>query len=256
MNYFGQSPTFRADNGFVTQSNRQRMFTWHNYSFWPKNSFFEQIRPHGFFGYEMDYDGRRRDVYLWVGALIRMKGQTEFIFSHMLFSNEIFRNEDFRGLQRTWMSLATNFSARFAFESEWEFGERIAKGEDVPVLGTGLDANVGVTVKPQEQLVFEPRLAYSRLHDKATGESIFDGFIFRLRSDYQASRRLIFRVITQYDRFDERLEIDPLVTYRVNPFTAFYVGSAHDYQDFEEYRGGLKPTSRQFFFKLQYLVRS
>jgi hypothetical protein len=255
-NYEAISPTFRADNGFVTQSNRQRFFTWQNYSFWPKNSFFEQIRPHAYFGYELDFDGHRRDVYPWIGALIRTKGQTTFIFSSLLFSNEVYAGQDFRGIQRTWMRLESNFSSALGLEAEWEFGESIAKGEDIPVMGTGITANIGMTFKPWSQIVLEPTLAYSRLDEKQSGDALFDGYIFRLRSNYQASRRLTLRLVTQYDRFDERLEIDPLVTYRVNPFTAFYVGSTHDYRDFEDFKGGLEPTNRQFFFKVQYLLRS
>lgn len=256
MELASTSPTFRADNGFVTQTNRHRFFTWQNYSFWPKDSFFEQIRPHGFFGYETDFEGRRRDIFPWLGALIRTKGQTVLMFSRMLFSNEIFKGQDFRGIKRTWMRLESNALAVLGLATEWEFGQRIAKGEDVPVIGTGVSGDIEATIRPWSQLVFEPAFAYSRLENRDTGEELFDGYIFRLRSNYQATRRLIFRLITQYDRFDRRLEIDPLVTYRVNPFTAFYVGSTYDYVDFEDYPGSLEPTDRQFFFKVQYLVRS
>jgi len=256
MDYQATSPTFRADNGFVTQSNRRRFFTWQNYSFWPRNSFFEQIRPHTAFGYEFDFDGRRRDIYYWLGGLVRIKGQTELIISRLLFSNEVFAGKDFRGMQRTELYLTSNFSPHAGIETQWEFGERIAKSEDVPVMGRGFQGDVKATLKPWSQLILEPTLAYSRLDDRETGETLFDGYIFRLRSTYQATRRLILRLVTQYDRFDARLEIDPLVTYRVNPFTAFFFGSTHEYHDFEEFRGGLEPIGRQFFFKVQYFVRS
>jgi len=39
-----------------------------------------------------------------------------------------------------------------------------------------------------------------------------------------------------------------------NSFTLFYVGSRHDYHDYDGSMG-LRQTSRQFFLKFQYLVR-
>ena len=58
-----------------------------------------------------------------------------------------------------------------------------------------------------------------------------------------------------------RLDVEPLLTYRINPFTVFYAGSAARYRRYEaeefddltasEWRN----SERQFFAKLQYLFR-
>ena len=68
------------------------------------------------------------------------------------------------------------------------------------------------------------------------------------------------RLVTQYNQFDSRVEIDPLLTYKVNPFTAFFIGSTHDYQEFDPFEGErgnrFRATGRQIFFKIQYLVRT
>ncbi|NNE36382.1 MAG: hypothetical protein HKN13_14190 [Rhodothermales bacterium] len=80
-----------------------------------------------------------------------------------------------------------------------------------------------------------------------------------MRTNYQFSRRLFARLIVQYNDFSERLEIDPLVTYKINAFSAVYVGSTHDFNSYvrendptaEFYR----QSNRQLFLKLQYLVR-
>ena len=73
--------------------------------------------------------------------------------------------------------------------------------------------------------------------------------------NYQFTRRLFLRVVTQYNNFNDRYEIDPLLTYKVNPFTAVYVGSTHDIVDYQG-STGFYQTARQFFFKFQYLVRT
>ena len=45
------------------------------------------------------------------------------------------------------------------------------------------------------------------------------------------------RLVVQYNDFSERLNIEPLLTYKINPFTKFYIGltSRHRYHDFRDY---------------------
>ena len=87
----------------------------------------------------------------------------------------------------------------------------------------------------------------------------------------QFSRELSLRLVTQYDDFRERWDFDPLITYKLNPFTLFYVGTTYDYErlydlneagrayvDVDNGDTGYEHTrltSRQFFMKLQYLFQ-
>ena len=54
-------------------------------------------------------------------------------------------------------------------------------------------------------------------------------------------------------------EFDPLLTYRINSFSVFYLGSTHDYRDFnsafDDRSANYVLTSRQYFMKLQYLFQ-
>ncbi len=62
--------------------------------------------------------------------------------------------------------------------------------------------------------------------------------------------------MVQYDDFDKAWDIDPLLTYRLSPFSLFYIGSTYDYAeaDLEESNTTQwKSTTRQFFLKLQHL---
>jgi len=260
LNLRTTSPEYRAANGFITQSNRNSLFTWQNYSWWPQENFFEQIRPQTFFGYDWDYSGQRRDIFWWVGGMLQMKGQTTLGISAMVFSNEMFNGIDFRDMQKVWFNFSSNAIEEVGFEVEAQVGEFIAKGEEIPVLGTGIDGFAGFTIKPIPQLVFEPRIAYSQLTHPETKDDIFRGYIARLRTNLQFSRRLFFRLVTQYNQFASRVEIDPLLTYKVNPFTAFFIGSTHDFREFDPFEGEstsrFRATERQIFFKIQYLVRT
>jgi len=49
--------------------------------------------------------------------------------------------------------------------------------------------------------------------------------------------------------------VEPLLSYKLNAFTIFYIGSMHEYRDLDPNRNDLTQTSRQFFMKFQYLVR-
>ena len=127
------------------------------------------------------------------------------------------------------------------------------------MLGSGVDAYASLTIKPIPQLIFEPTIAYSQLTHPETRDDIFRGYIARLRTNLQFSRRLFLRLVTQYNQFDSRFEVDPLLTYKVNPFTAVFIGSTHDYEQFDtfgENTNRFRPTERQLFFKIQYLIRT
>jgi hypothetical protein len=102
--------------------------------------------------------------------------------------------------------------------------------------------------------VLRPSVVYSELK-RLDGEAVFSGFIFRTRTNVQVTRELSLRVVVQYDDFDKALNLEPLATYRINPFSLFYVGSSLAYQDDERPSRDLGATSRQLFAKLQYLIR-
>lgn len=50
------------------------------------------------------------------------------------------------------------------------------------------------------------------------------------------------------------LPAEPLLQYKISPFTVFYIGSTHDVNRFEQPVGRMQ-SQRQFFFKVQYLFR-
>jgi hypothetical protein len=256
VDYRATSPSFRADAGFVFRNNIHQILTQNEVDIRPKWGFVDQISPYVTAGYDWNFDGRRKDEFVWLGFWGRFKGQTNAGAEVLLFSNEIFKGTDFRGMQRLNVWIDSRFSDPVKLGSEVTVGESIARGEDIPVLGDGIDISIWGEIKPTDRFRIEPDLNFSHLSNKATGETVFDGYILRGRLNYLFSKRLALRLVTQYNEFDDRLEIDPLITYRVNPFTAFFVGSTHDYTDYDEDERGFKRTNRQFFFKVQYLVRT
>ena len=260
LNHTAKSPTFRADNGFITQNNAQELFGFTNYTFFrDTDKFIQRITPKAFGGYFWNFDGQRKDEFAWVGLNMMMQGQTFFNTEILLFSNERFAGVDFQGLNRINVNLNSNFSQRMQVGFFTSYGDQISRNPSNPLLGTGVNHNVWATFRPTSRLSINPRLSYSRLENQESGEEIFSGYIIRNRLNYQFTKRLFMRVVTQYNDFAKRLEVDPLITYKVNPFTAVYFGSTHDYLDFQQVEStpetGFYQTQRQIFFKLQYLFQ-
>jgi len=141
-------------------------------------------------------------------------------------------------------------------------------------LGWGL----ALTLKPLDRLIVEPTFDYVRSRDAATDELLFRQAIARARVRLQLNPRLSLRLVVQHNDarspfyqelaaggdypdyhmdFGRKWEIDPLLTYRLNPFSVFYLGSTHDLRDFNaadpEAPSLFRQTGRQYFVKLQYL---
>ena len=151
------------------------------------------------------------------------------------------------------MGLSSKFSKQVSVEAKLTIGRWIARFTDPPVLGKGADFGIGVTLKPWQRLLLSPSVEYSHL-DYPDGSEIFEGYVSRTRINYQFTREWFLRVVVQYDQFDKVLSFEPLLSYKLNPFTIFYVGSAHNYREFDGEKDFTR-TDQLFFLKLQYLLR-
>ena len=88
---------------------------------------------------------------------------------------------------------------------------------------------------------------------------LFKGYITRTRVRFQASKELSTRLVVQYNDFSKSWDIDPLVTYRISPFSVFYFGSSYNYGEVVNtitQETLTKVKQRQFFMKLQYLFQT
>ncbi|NNE10018.1 MAG: hypothetical protein HKN20_15765, partial [Gemmatimonadetes bacterium] len=75
---------------------------------------------------------------------------------------------------------------------------------------------------------------YSKMESRATGDKLFEGYIVRTRITYNFSREWFLRLVTQYNDFRERFDFEPLLTYKLNPFTVFYVGAGNRFNYYDE----------------------
>ncbi len=259
LNYNELSPTFRTDNGFVTMNDNRRFNGMTRYSFWfTDHPVFNRINLYGGVNRFWNFDNLRKDEAIFGGFNLQMKRQT-FININAFTSNELFAGVQFNSIERANAFVRSNFSEKVQLGGRLNAGDGIYRNPSAPEMGSQVNAGAELTLIPTDRLVIDSGLNYSRLRNRSTGENYFSGYILRSRLNYQFTRKLLTRVIIQYNDFAERLEVDPLVTYRISPFTVFHIGSTHRFQDFpgqlDEQSMVFQQTERQVFFKFQYLFR-
>lgn len=252
--YRDRSATFHAENGFEPQNDRRQVTAWTGYTVYG-DGFVERWQPQAFAGRVWNAAGTRKDE--WVGGTLWSRlglAQTE-LSAEALGSNELFRGIQFDGIWSLTVTAQTKPSALIAAGAEAAIGDRIARQR--PALGRQTNAVVWCDLKPVDRLTLESRLDAARSEDRGTGEVFFSGWIARTRVGLQMSRELSLRLVLQYDDFDRAWEADPLLTYRLNPFSIFYIGSTRDYLDFEQDDPvhGWRLADRSYFLKVQYLFQ-
>jgi hypothetical protein len=271
FDYYSTSPTFRANNGFIDRNNR-RVFTMNQeYNFYPKAEWVDRINPMIYIGRVYNYDNIVKDEWITGQIIFRLKGQTTLALSGN-YGNEIFgyQGQRFKGYNTLEVYGNTAFSEILRFGTEYTTGKSIYRNPSNPLLAYITDLELWATFKPVQWLSFQPTINYYEMHypeDPAefpadyqgnaidmAGKEIYSGYIARIEMNYQFTRELFLRTIFEYDDFNKTIDVDLLFTYRINPFSAIYVGSSIDYLKIED-NSGFNKSSRNYFFKLQYLFR-
>lgn len=208
---------------------------------------------------EWNWDGKNKyttyELCLWTRL---RKAQASF------YSQYVGKSENFGGKQYddTWyiyQDATLSLGDPVKLFAGATYGHRIAGRDNA--LGKILDLNLSLDLKLHDRLLVQQWLDYAGATEIEGGAELYDGFIWRTRINYQLSRPLTARLMAEYDDFYEQWRVDPLLTYRLNPFSVLYAGMTSNYQKLtdggidESDRYSTRLTSRQFFIKLQHLFR-
>ncbi|MCH7619783.1 MAG: carbohydrate binding family 9 domain-containing protein [Candidatus Marinimicrobia bacterium] len=252
FDYWHQTPTYRSDNGFQTRNHRRQGSIYNQYNFYPENSFFVQIQPAFNLIRIWNWDGIIKDNAISPRLFLRMKGQTT-VYVQYTYGPETFKGKKFTDQQNAYGEIFTKFTDLIG-GGFWVFtGRTIARNEAVPFSADVMEFGINGTIKPFDRLVIEPKLNHFKLQD-TQGNELSNGYVFRARTEYQFTKELFLRLVVQYNDFSQRLNIEPLLTYKINPFSVFFVGSTHGSVD-NLNNGNFVQTDRQYFMKFQYLFR-
>ncbi len=235
VDYWETSPAFRADNGFVTQNDNRRVSLWSGLDF-HRTGLVTFWQPAINAARVWNFDNVRKDEWIMPRLQVRLPGSTS-VSGWYMWSHERFRGTDLPGIHRGRIGADTNFSQLLSGGVGYQGGRFVARGLATPVLGHGDVVDLYATIKPLDRLVLDPSYSWQRLRHPDTDATIFRGGVWRMRTQYQFTHELFARVISQYDGFRHAWEVDPLVSYKINPFTIAYIGSTHSWEQFAPEEG-------------------
>jgi hypothetical protein len=274
--FLALDPGFAAPLGFVERTGiRQTEHKW-KYRFRPRGKAVLNYGPEVKVAYVWGPDGRQLDREFKGQFQVELVGQTELAVER-IERFERFEDAPFRPY-KTEVSFTTEWLKWLAIDATYAWGGDVnhdpASGLE-PFLGRAAEAEVQLTLRPTPSLRVDQTALQSRL-DTRSGARVFTERQLRTKVNYQVNRFLSLRAIVDYkaefgdttlaDIEDKRKwGADLLVTYLVNPGTAFYLGYTDRYENLAIAPGS--PPSlfrsrspdlsvgRQVFVKLSYLWR-
>jgi len=253
LDFEDKSPTFRADNGFVTRNDQREAGFRNELNFYPESKILDNIETGMVYGRVWNSRGKYKDSWLVTYLGLMLKAQTSVNTSYV-YTREVFKDVELPGMNRFEFNINSDFSEPVQAGINFNSGEFIARNEDPPVMGDGINFDAWINIKATSRMKIEQSYRFSTLKRQDNDVELFKGFIYRSRINYQLTREMFLRLILQYNDFDNNFDIDPLLSYKLNPFTIFYIGSTYDYSDVDD-SNNLTLSSRQFFVKFQYLFR-
>ncbi len=255
--YEGYSPTFRASTGFVRQNDYHLVKGYYGYQFRPATRLVERVFPLVAAYQTLDWGGTAWRTVVQPQLQFDLIGQTNvgMAYAHRY---ETFRGVEFDGIGYGVLTASTRFSDVVSGSGYVHAGVDVVRSLEVPVAGDYCAAGLDLTLKPTSQLQLQAAANYAAMRDRESGEAFFEGVVLRGQARMQFTRELAVRLVGQYDGFSDRVSVEPLLSYKLNPFSVVYLGSTHGYAPaagLDGTVGPLAPTQRQLFFKVQYLFR-
>lgn len=264
FDWWDYDPNFRTDNGFTTRNDYRQASGWSGLSFHPNKGLLVQWEPSLGIGRVWNHDNRYKDEWLRPQVWFNLKSQTSF-GSQYLVSRERFGTEVFPGIRIWSFWLDTKPTEILGGGFSFNTGKGIYRDFDAPELARQNNRSVYLNLKPSSRVELNVDWDYARMDSRITDENLFEGWIVRNRLTVNFSRQLFVRAVIQYNDFNERLDLEPLLTYRINPFTVFFVGSTNQIRHYEPdpdpdevdvvTESTWRSAQRQYFAKLQYLFR-
>jgi hypothetical protein len=256
MDFNQVSPSYRTETGYDPLVNYRNLSLYGSYQIYPTKGVFERITPQFYSERRVDFDGNKRRENTNLGFESQMKIAQIYLSGNYGVGSENWAGHEFNNLWEIESDFGIQPNNQLGFFIEFDYGLDFARRQLAKCKTSSI--NSSLTLKPISALVIEPNFNYFHASEKSSGEELYDGYITRIRTQFQMNRQLSLRLVVQYNDFGRSWDIDPLLTYRISPFSLFYIGSTHDLA-----RISLSPSdpevwrqiSRQYFLKLQYLFQ-
>lgn len=258
VDYWDRSATFRAENGFEGRNSYRRAFVTTDYTWRTDNSrILRYLQPIVSAERSWNMADETKDENINVHLTASFRWAQALIHAKYITSAERYQGDDYEGLYYWHICANAKPADLIHVGGSANYGRQVVY--DAREFGMQEDYNLWADIKPMDRLLIESRITWARSKHPDTDEVFFDDHIWRTKVGLQLTRELSLRLITQYNGFRERWEADPLLQYQINPLSIFYVGSTRDYHLITpsgQSEDSWRLTDRQYFLKLQYLIRS
>ncbi|MEO6695376.1 MAG: DUF5916 domain-containing protein [Ignavibacteria bacterium] len=254
--YFFQPPTVRRDNGFVARNNFHQWFMQQEYNFYPETKLIRRIDPEFNFFLKHDVNGRLKEQHIDINIVTDWTNGIHTSIGYLPLNNEDYGGVYHKNVNRFHFNLEANNLSKFITGGfSYEGGKYIIRFQTPSYVGFGHNFDFWATIKPFDRLRNDINYSYSELSKSSGGEKLYAGYVLSNKISYQFNKNFFLRILFQYDLFNKNFSIDPLLSYKWNPYTILFLGSSHDLNEITNSAGFSKlyETDRQIFLKFQYL---
>ncbi|MBK9403964.1 MAG: carbohydrate binding family 9 domain-containing protein [Ignavibacteria bacterium] len=254
--YFFQAPTVRRDNGFIQRNNFHQLFMQQEYNFYPEGKVLRRVNPELNMEIRYDATGKLKEQFVELNLVTDWTNGIYSSAGYLPVNNEDYGGIFHKNINRWHFNMEANNLSKFITGGfYYEGGKFIVRFEDPTYVGFGHNLDIWATIKPFDRLRNDINYSYSELSKSAGGEKLFAGYVVSDKISYQFNKNFFLRVLLQYDLFSRNFTVDPLLSYKWNPYTILFLGSSHDISEISDNNGFGKytETDRYFYLKFQYL---
>jgi hypothetical protein len=227
---------------------------------------FDIVNPHVSASTVWNYYGKKKQEFVSLNLWTRLKVAQASAYAQYFRCRENVGGIQFDDIWSVHYESSLRAGSPLAFGWSARYGHTIARW----LLEMSKSTNLSgwLDIKPHERVVIEPWVRFTTADNLNSGEEQYRQLIFHSRLSYQIMRKLSLRLVVEYQNSrrvgsgkDKCWSVDPLLTYRLNPFSIFYIGTTHNFHalpgvnDRGNYGDGYRRTGAQFFMKLQYLFQ-
>ena len=248
--YFAtKSPNYRSDLGFTTENNWKKHSVEHKYKY-RSDGFVRKGNVEIRKDLMQDYDGVIIDQETVLSARVELKNQFNVNFSwdnsHKI-SQEGFVFNDVKDYN---FGVSYSPSEKFWMRFGYDWGDSVARNIDVPEIGKRTNYSFNSSFQINDQFRLQYNFRKNQLENQTTKENYFSGYITSLKGTYQLDKDSFFKVVHEYNNFNDDSYTQALFQWQPDSATIFYFGGTIDQEDIE---GTWEVEGSQIYMKLQYL---
>ena len=248
--YFAtKSPNYRSDLGFTTENDWKKHSFNHKYKYRSDGlvrSGNIEIRK----DLMLDYDDNILDQETVISARAELENQLNINFSWDNSHKASYEGFVFNDIKDYNFGISYSPSAKFWMRFGYDWGDSVARNINVPEIGKRTNYSFNSSFQINDQFRLQYNYRKNQLQNVTTKENYFSGYITSLRGTYQFDKDSFFKVVHEYNNFNEDSYTQALFQWQPDSATIFYFGGTINQEDIE---GTWEVEGSQIYMKLQYL---